>query len=216
MTFFEKQIYNSFLKVYRSKNKLPFKFRKNFENFDAAKMMQVKKLAIFFKKFPHIKMDEYFYAPYSLYPDEKFFDLNYYTSLKATKSYSLYNKKIVFSEPDSNEQLLSIKESLRFILNFCKEKRIDPLNYIYHKTNNEFSFVVHLKEHKVNVYVLLGYVDFEKTFKARDVEILKFILGDDFFNNLPTFKTKLLNSKKALTLVNSGLKLICEKYKNNS
>lgn len=216
MTFLEKQIYNSFLKVSRSRNKLPFRFRKNFDSFDATKMMQVKKLAIFFKKFPHIKIEEYFSAPYEIYPDEKYFDLNYFTSLKATKSYSLYNKKIVFSEPDSSEQLLSIKESLRFILNFCKEKNIDPINYINHKTNNEYSFVVHLKEHKVNIYVLFGYINFEKAFKARDAEILKFILGEEFFNNLPTFKTKFLNSKKALPLVHNGLKLINEKYKNNS
>jgi hypothetical protein len=216
MTLFEKQIYNTFLRVSRSKNKLPFNYRKNFEDFDASKMMQIKKLAIFFKKFPHIKMDEYFFAPYSLYADEKYFDLTYYTSLKATKAYSLYNKKIVFSEPDSNEQLLSIKESLRFILNFCREKCIEPINYISHKTNNEYSYVVHLKEHKVNIYVLLGYINFEKTFKARDVGITKFILGEDFFNSMATFKTKFLNSNKALPLVNSGLKLINEKYKNNS
>ena len=179
-------------------------------------MMQVKKLAIFFKKFPHIKMEDYFFAPYSLYPDETFFDLNYYTSLKATKSYSLYNKKIIFSEPDSSEQLLSIKESLRFILNFCREKKIDPINYIHHKTNNEYNFIIHLKEHKVNIYVLLGYINFEKTFKARDAEIIKFILGEDFFNNLSTFKTKFFNSSKALPLVNVGLNLISEKFKNNS
>jgi hypothetical protein len=216
MTFQEKQIYNTFLKVSRSKNKLPFKYRKNFEDFDAVKMMQVKKLAIFFKKFPHIKMEDYFFAPYSLYPDETYFDLNYYTSLKATKSYTLFNKKITFSEPDSNEQLLSIKESLRFVLNFCREKRIDPINYIHHKTNNEYSFVIHLKEHKVNIYVLLGYINFEKVFKARDAEIIKFILGEEFFNNISTFKTKLLNSNKALSLVNNGLRLISEKFKNNS
>ena len=161
-------------------------------------------------------MDEYFFAPYSLYADEKYFDLSYYTSLKATKAYSLYNKKIIFSEPDSNEQLLSIKESLRFILNFCRDKNIEPINYIFHKTNNEYSFVVHLKEHKVNIYVLFGYVNFEKTFKVRDAEITKFILGEDFFNNMSTFKTKFLNSNKALPLVNNGLKLINEKYKNNS
>lgn len=211
ITEFEKHIYNTFLRVSRSRNKQPFKLRKSFEKIDNELYVSLKKVSSFLKRFPHIKIDDYFNAPYELYKDEKYFPLEYFHSLKATKAYSLFHKKKENQDPDSEEQLNSIKTSLVFISNFCKEKNISPLNYILHKTNNEHSFILHLKEHSVNIYTLLGFVDFEKILKSKDVEVLKFILGEDTFNNISIFKTRLLNSKKAVKLVDLGLRKILQK-----
>jgi hypothetical protein len=212
MTTFEKHIYNTYLAVSRSSKNKPFKLRKNFEKIDEVQFIAIKRIATFLKKFPHIKIEDYFKAPYSLYPDEPYFPLDYYASLKATKSYTLFQKKIVNMDPDSEEQLSNIKQSLVFILNFCNEAKVSPQNYINHKTNNEYSFMVHLKEHKVNIYTLLGFEVFEKNLKSRDPEIIRFIIGDDFYNNISTYRTKLYNSKKALRLVDLGLKKISSKY----
>jgi lysyl-tRNA synthetase class II len=79
-----------------------------------------------------------FKAPYALYPDEKHFPLDYYFTLKATKAYTLYNKKQTLQDPDSTEQLNNIKTSLVFIYNFCKQNNILVPQYIDHKTNNEY------------------------------------------------------------------------------
>ena len=212
MTSFEKHIYNTYLAVSRSSNNKPFRLRKNFDKIDATQFVHIKRIAVFLKKFPHIKVEEFFKAPYSLYSDEKYFPLDYFSSLKATKSYTLYQKKAINLDPDSDEQLANIKQSLVHILNFCTEARVDPQIYINHKTNNEYTFMVHLKEHKVNVYTLLGYEMFEKNLKSRDPEVIKFIIGDDIYNNISVFRTKLYNSKKALKLVDLGLKKIYSKY----
>lgn len=209
ITEFEKFIYNTFLRVSRSRNKQPFKLRKNFEKIDNELYVSLKKVSSFLKRFPHIKVEDYFNAPYNIYPDEQYFPLEYFHTLKATKAYTLFNKRQENLDPDSNEQLTSIKQSLIFIKRFCCEKNISPLNYIDHITNNEYSFILHLKEHKVNIYSLLGYNSFEKNIRQRDAEILKFILGEDSYNNLSSFRTKLYNSKKAVKLVESGLKKIC-------
>jgi len=208
MTFSEKQIYNNFLKISKIANKQPFRFRKNFDKFDENKFILVKKLKLFFTKFNYINQEDYFRAPYEIYPDESYFPLDYYTSLKATKAYTLYMKKRESLDPDSDEQLLNIKNSLKYIYNFCKQHNISPSNYISHKTNNEYSFILHLKEHKVNLFALLGFNDFEKNIKLRDPQVIKFILGEDTYNNISTFKTKLFNSKKAINLVTLGLKKI--------
>ena len=210
ITEYEKHIYNTFLRVSRSRNKQPFKLRKNFEKVDNELYVGLKKVSSFLKRFPHIKIEDYFNAPYNLYPDEQYFPLEYFHSLKATRAYTLAMKQQENLDPDSAEQLTNIKESLVFIKRFCNEKSISPVDYINHKTNNEYSFVLHLKEHKVNIYSLLGYLGFEKNIKQRDAEIIKFIIGEDFFNNLPAFRTKLYNSKKAVRLVESGLKKICQ------
>ena len=157
-------------------------------------------------------MEDYFKAPYNLYPDEQYFPLDYYASLKATRSYTLFQKKVVNMDTDSEEQLSNIKQSLIFILNFCNEVRVSPVNYINHKTNNEYSFMVHLREHKVNIYTLLGFETFEKNLKSRDAEVARFIIGEDVYNNISMYRTKLYNSKKASRLVDLGLKKISSKY----
>jgi len=93
ITEYDKRIYNTYLKVSRGSNNLPFKYRKDFEKLDEKAFVAIKKVSSFLRKFPHIKMEEYFKAPYALYPDEKHFPLDYYFTLKATKAYTLYNKK---------------------------------------------------------------------------------------------------------------------------
>ena len=205
---FDKFVYNSYLKISRSRNKLPYKFRKNFEKVDDKTFVQIKKLSSFLKRFPHIKIEDFFNAPYNLYPDETYFPIEYFTSLKATKAYTIFQKKRVNEDPDSVDQLQNIKESLVFINNFCRQKNIDPHIYIHHKTNNEFSFLIHLKEHKVNIYTLLGFVNFEKNLKTRDAEVVKFIIGEDLYNNIQNYRTRLFNSQKAVRLVELGIKKI--------
>jgi len=205
---YDKLVYNSYLKTSRSRNKLPYKFIKNFEKVDDRTFVQIKKLSSFLKRFPHIKIDEFFNAPYNLYPDETYFPIEYFTSLKATKAYTLFQKKKINEDPDSLDQLQNIKESLMFINSFCRQQNIDPLSYIHHKTNNEFSFLIHLKEHKVNVYTLLGFVNFEKNLKTRDAGVAKFIIGEDVYNNIQNYRTRLFNSHKAVRLVELGIKKI--------
>jgi hypothetical protein len=205
---FDKFVYNSYLKISRSRNKLPYKFRKNFEKVDDKTFVQIKKLSSFLKRFPHIKIEDFFNAPFNLYPDETYFPIEYFTSLKATKAYTIFQKKKVNEDPDSLDQLQNIKESLVFINSFCRQKNIDPHTYIHHKTNNEFSFLIHLKEHKVNIYTLLGFVNFEKNLKTRDAEVVKFIIGEDLYNNIQNYRTRLFNSQKAVRLVELGIKKI--------
>lgn len=211
ITEFEKHIYNSYLKVTRSNSELPYKLRKNFEKVDDKLYVALKKLSSFFKRYPHIKIEDFFRAPYSLYPDEKYFPIEYFYSLKAIKSYTLFNKQQTNLDPDSDEQLNSIKNSLIFIKSFCRDNNLNVENYIFHKTKNEYSFILHLKEHNVNVYTLLGFNNFEKILRGCNPDITKFIIGEDIYNNIQVFRTRLYNSKKASKVVEYGLKKILEK-----
>ena len=181
ITEYDKLIYNTFLKTSRQSSKLPFKYRKDFSKLDESTFIHIKKLASFFKKFPNIKLDEFFSAPYKIYSDESYFPLEFYISLKATKAYTLVQKQVAMADPDCEEQIKFIKTSLVFIYNFCKSKNTSFNNYIIHKTNNEFSFIIHLKERNISIYSLFGFDNFEKAFKSREAEVLKFILGDRHF-----------------------------------
>jgi len=212
MTLFEKHIYNNYLIATRTSKNLPFKLRKNFDKLDDKNFVLIKKIASFLRRFPHIKTEEFFKAPYVVYSDQDYFPLEYFTTLKATKAYTLFQNKKLSMDPDSDEQLNNIKQSLVYIFNFCQKNQINPKNYINHKTNNQFSFMIHLKEHKVNVFSLLGFENFEKNLKLVESDVAKFIVGDDLFNNISVFRTKLYSSKKAVKLVELGIKKIINKF----
>jgi hypothetical protein len=208
---FEQLIYNTHLRISRQKKNLPFKYRKDFTYLNDIYINSVKKIAIFLAKFPHIKLEDFIRAPYEIYSDESHFELDYYTTLKATKAYTLFIKRRESLDPDNEEQLNYIIESLKFISAFCKEQGIDIVNYIEHRTGNSSSYILHLKEHRVNVYSLFGFSNFERSIRSQDTEIVKFILSEDFLNMLSSFRLKFFASKKAKTLVELGIQKIKNK-----
>jgi hypothetical protein len=205
---FEQHIYNTYLRVSRQKRNQPFKYRKDFDSLDAVQANNLKKISIFLSKFQHIRLEDFIKAPYEIYSDEQYFDLSYYTTLKATKAYTLFMKKKELLDPDNEEQLKCIIEALKFISSFCREQHINIANYIEHQTGTSPSYILHLKEHRVNVYSLFGFSSFERSIRSQDPELIKFILSEDFLNTLSTFRLKFFTSKKAKTLVELGIQKI--------
>jgi len=208
---FEKYIYNTFIKVSRGAKNQPYRARKDFTDFDDKDFIYLKKLSNFFNRFKHISVLEFFQAPYELYKDEKYFGLDYYTSLKATKAYTLVLKKNEQLDPDDEKQLRALLISFKFIKEFCIENNISIDSYANHKTNNIFSFLLHLQEHKINLYSLFEFKDAIRNMRISGAEILEFMFGNDFFNRVETLRTKYIISGKARILGTHAIK----KIKNN-
>jgi hypothetical protein len=177
--------------------------------------MCLKKLSYFFNKHKEIKIENFFNAPYSLYKDEVYFDLSFYTTLKAIKAFTLQNKNIENLDPDSQEQLDFVKASLLFINKFCRDNKTTIANYLSHKTNNMFTFLIHLKNREINIYTLFGFNNFDKHIKNSDLEILKFMFGESFLNNIGLCRIKFFNSKKCKNLVANGLQKLADFNKKN-
>ena len=114
MTEKEKVIYNNFLEVSKKINNKPVRYRKNFDNFPDENYILITKLSRFFSKFNHLKVKDFFEAPYFVY-DENYFDLKFYLSQKAIKSYTLYNDKFLLNNPDDGKTLSQMQESIKFI-----------------------------------------------------------------------------------------------------
>jgi hypothetical protein len=108
LTEFEKHIYNTHLRISRGRKGLPFKYRKDFSHQLDIVTNSLKKISIFLSKFPHIKLEDFIRAPYEIYSDQEHFDLDYYTTLKATKAYTLLMKRMEMLDPDNTEQLQNI------------------------------------------------------------------------------------------------------------
>ena len=99
-----------------------------------------------------------------LYQDVEYFGLEYFSSMRAVKAYSLYKKQIFIQDPD--QQIESVKESLRFIANFCVENKIQFYQYSNFRTSDTFAWLTHYKQNKINVYSLMEFTNIFSSVKS--------------------------------------------------
>jgi len=216
VTEFEKYIYNTHLRVGRSALNKPFRLRKDFDDLEGTEVeVHLSKLAVFFSKWKHIKVDLFFEAPYRIYPGTTAYYLDYYNSQKAIKAYSLYIANLKREDPDTERQLKFVVEAFKFIKTFCSDKKIKIEDYCNYSSGVVYDFIPHLKEFNVSAYALFAFKDFEKNMLIIEPDTLKFILGDEYVSNFYVFRNKYLESKKCKTLSELAYKKITTIIKNN-
>lgn len=173
----EKQIYNKHLIVSRKTRNKPFKVKKDFANVLNTPIPKfLKRLATLFNKHPEIDINVFFEAPYRLYPDVQYFDLEYFASMRAVKSYTLYKKQIFLQDPDS--QLESVKASVRFIAQFCIEKKIHFHQYPFHRTTDMYSWIEHYRQNCINIYVMMEFPNVLGSVQQLANDLQKFFLSN--------------------------------------
>lgn len=209
MDNFEKIIYNNFLEVSKKINNKPVKYRKNFDNFPDKNYIIINKLSSFFKKFNHLKIKDFFEAPYFVY-NENYFDLKFYLSPKAIKAYTLYNDKFLLNNPDDEKTLLKMQDSIKFIYNYCKNKDINIKEYLLVNEGEYNVFLKHIKNRDVIIFVLFAFNNFEKTLSSIDNEIKNMYSSN--FTKLNYIRTKYYSSSKAKKIINN-FKIFVEKSK---
>ncbi len=153
----QKKIYNFYLRAYRINNNKPYKAKKSFD--DLLKkdtiLIALQRLEQFFNKFSHLLRHEFFDAPYKVYDDErKYYDLPFYASHKGLTTCVAYFNMLKEQSPD--EQLDSIKDSLRFVLDFCIEKKLLLSEYPTYKSVAQNDCFKHIKDHKLSWFVVAG------------------------------------------------------------
>jgi hypothetical protein len=204
----EKNCYNLHLRISRSLRNEPFKLRKDFNDFENdLKYDYIKRLVVFFNKYNYINVEDFFKAPYVMYKDEKYFSLDYFLTQKAVKAYYLYNLYLQNLQPDSNEQLEFIKKSLKFILDYCKKENIKIDDYITYKEKDSliYSWVLHIKEHKICIYVLFNFPNFQYILYNIPKDEQELFLSE-IINSYATFKMRYNSSKYAKTFIFQGFK----------
>ena len=193
MTDFEKLIYNRYLAETRLGQGKPFKLRQNFDKIDESTKVYLTRLSNFFNKHKNINLNKFFKAPYKIYKDKPHLGLDFYLSMKAIKLYREYINADNRQSPDSDDAKLGFKQSMEFVINFCKDNKIKFSDYISFKEENAMnSFFEHLKHGKVTLLFLFMYPNFESQLKTVDVEIRQHILGDTF-NDISKMRVKFYN-----------------------
>lgn len=203
----EKYLYNTYLRIHRTKQGKPFRYRKQFDDFhNHESYIFVKKLGVFFRKFSHISIDKFLNAPYDLYPDEDaIYDLKFYASPRAVKVYSLYVKHLDQLDPDTEQQLQFAKDSLMYIFKYCKEHKLPIDDYINQKTGDIPTFVLHLRDRYVSIYSLFGFDNFEAKLNTVPKDRLDFTIGENFISLLATYRTRYYNSTKNKKVITQGI-----------
>jgi hypothetical protein len=210
----QKRIYNLHLSTYKKRQNKPYTLRENFENFstehpeDYVNLMKIER---FFNNHKYINQRCYFEAPYQIYKDRTFFDLQFYTTMAAIKMYNLYMQQLNEKLPDSQSQLEYVKESLLFIRDFCIENKITLLEYLKFRKALTLSWATHLAEYKITFYVLLGLEEFgvrvyDLLFNMPEDE-RELLLGD-IVEKYAIYKDNFKKSKIAKQFIIAGLKKI--------
>jgi hypothetical protein len=173
----EKSIYNSYLIASRTIKKKPFKLRNDFTTIDNQTYTSLKKLGIFFDKNSNIKQIDFFTAPYAYYGVDNYFELHYFLTSKALKCYTLYQRKKETENPDSDHVINNCKECCSFIYKFCKSQGITLHEYKSILNGTTPQILQHLREHKINFYILHG-LDCGKTLNQVEPELLNFFISN--------------------------------------
>jgi hypothetical protein len=213
MTPFQQKIYNDYLRISRTARGQQWRPRKDFSDIDASNTLHCARLERFFQKFPQINPEDFFLAPYLIYPDEKNIGLDFFTTQKAINTYSIYNKQKEQESPDAPDQLEFILNSAKFIGNFCAENKLQLSDYIDHKIGISYAFTIHYKNKKVSIYSLLYFQKFEKNvyLLEPDERMLFFNSSSPDFTK---FKTRFIISTKAKSLIQTAFKRIDSYLKN--
>lgn len=212
-----KDLYNTYLRISRKKQNKPYKLRQNWEGFESSEnYLPLLKLKSFFDRNHVVNIEDFFVAPYEVYPEDSFYELNYYNTISAVKVYGIYCNLKNNLEPDSDSQIDQLLRGLKFIRAYCTENKIPLSQYLYHKEEGAIinAFVVHLKEKNISIYNLFPFKDFEKNISSIDFGTLKFILND-IANKISVFRGKFYGSKKCKKLSTEGLKMIEKEIQKN-
>ena len=218
ITDLERKIYNKHLAVSRSLRNKAFKLKQDFSDFqNDPKYIHIKRLSIFFTKYPDVNMDTYFLAPYKLYPDVLYFDLSYFASPRAIKTYTIYKQQLFQESPDSQQN--DVKQSLYFLVHYCLKNNIQLHDYISHKEKSiESVWTYHIKHNKINPYVLMEFPNIFHTIQEMPKDEREFILGR-FGTNFLDYRAKYMNSKDLKPFLQKAftrLKLFVDKNLNSA
>lgn len=204
-----KKIYNSFLRASRTAKNKPYTQRQNFDNLTSTVELALKKLDSFFLSHPTVKYSDFFSAPYNIYKNEEFFDLKFYTTMKAIKCYTEFIKQLEYLDTESDVVIERCIECCKSIYKFCRANKITLQEYKSQQEGTIPLYIQHLKDHKINFYTLHG-LDVNIPTGREYTDIFKFMF-DDFHTTFNNTRSKFIRSTQLKTTLRTALLKIEEK-----
>ena len=204
------EIYNIYLSTSRGLKNKPWKPRKDFEGFDKTEQgLLCLRLSLFFKRFPKINVKEFFSAPYLLYKDEEYFDLKFYLTQKAINCYTLIQKQKLEQSPDSDSQIQSIIQSVKFVAAKLLSEKIELKTYTSLKKGYTLEVISDYMEGNINLYFLLALPGFDTIFDSMPEQDKELYLKH-IYKDIVKFKMRLNTSVKAKKIIIESIKRLTQ------
>jgi hypothetical protein len=209
------------MQTYRNAQNKPYKFRSNFENFETESPEEyaaLLKLDAFLERYKYINVKTYLKAPYLIHPDIGFIKLKFYNTQKAISYYNMYLKQLESQSPDSKGQLEFIKESLKYIKNFCLENNLTFQDYLKHRKGVSLTWMVDVLSSNISPFLVIGLsyfnIPLEELVQDTPNDECEMFLNDLTYNSY-RYKMDLDKSKYAKEFIIRGVKAINEMLKAN-
>ncbi len=210
-----KYIYNTYLRISRTEQGKPFKYRQNFDKFEQdLKYAQCLKLQSFFEKTPGVDIEVFFTAPFKTLPG---FTprLDFYLTRKAISCYTSYLQRLNDLPPDNEHHIQNIKRGIKFICKFCKDNNISLTEYKNYKKDYLPFWLIHLKLKEISIYNLMYFENFKDELFSVEKDILDLYIPQ-ISHKYNIYKMSFIKSKKAKKLVDKGTFICYNKTTSNT
>jgi len=207
ITELDKQIYNAYLIASRTAKNKPFKIRENFNKIDDKTYILLKKLALLFEHNKSVNIQDFFKAPF-LYYNIDYVDLQFFTTPKAIKCYSLYKKKQETLSPDCEENIIKCKQCCSFIKRYCTTNNLTLSEYKHINSGTTPLVLQHLRDHSINFYIIHG-LECDRIIRQVEPDLLEFFITD-FNKLLNDTRINFQQSLKLKVVVRESFRLIEE------
>lgn len=214
LTRADEAVYNKFLYISAKALDRPFNARKNFDSLPVDKILHIKKISSLLHRHPEIKQEDFFSAPFVVYAGEdvSFYDLKFFASYKAIACYTRYMRKKSVESPDAPDIIMECKEGLKFLFTFCQSNNITIDEYKHRCEGVIPTFLLHLKEHKINFY-LVHALDVDSIVRKQDRELLEFCITD-FYDLYTKSRMNYLTSSRFKTTIKPTINKLNNKLTN--
>lgn len=191
---FEKNIYNTHLKVTRTYQNKPWRLRENFDKISPVEEELLKKISeILYSK--NIQAESFFKAPYELWRDKNYYPLEYFGRFKAVKAYNLWLEKNMLENPDDDIIINMVKEGFFYIYKRCKDLNLKNIELYFEYKTYYPEFLIALSERKITYYNILAINNYDKILKNYIKEDIDFIVTD-FYNTIESLRTRYYRTNK--------------------
>ena len=209
-------VYNKWLSVTRSQRNKPFRLRQDFSDIENEEFYPyLVKLTDFFKRHPNLFQDEFFIAPFKLYPNSKgYYNLKFYASQKGIVACSRYYKEL--DSKGAEEQIDQVKKSYEFIGKFCLKNKIEVNDYPFYKKGIYPEFMIHMKDHLISPYVSFSFPSLYMQLANLNKEDQVIFFGEEFDLRKmeKEYKTSSLLKTKSLEYSQKIRKIVTERLQS--
>lgn len=208
LTNFEKLIYNKYLKY--SRRGKPYTPRQDFSAFKEEDVSLLQKLAYMFNVYKQINVDDFLEAPFKVYESDDFIPLQFFCTQRAKKCYTVYKQQKELQNIDGEYHIQNIKESLKFIYKFCKDQNRNIKDYLLIENQSIPVFLQHLKECKIDIYVIFGFDNYQQIIDSIPTDIIC-LMFEDLYAEIDRCYSRYAISKRCKQVIKDGIKQLGER-----